>query len=198
MPGKAMVAATEATLMTTPPLPATPPGRMARKACLMPSEVPSRLTSSWLRTASGVEVDEQAGDLDARVVDQDVQAAELAGRVGDGACPAGVVGDVEVHEAVALAERLGHLGAEVVLDVGDDHLRAGGGEGLRHALAEALRPSGDEGLAPGEVENSHVRAPLSVCGLGRRRVAALGLTSVKTSLDTCQDNCWTPVKKPSP
>ncbi len=52
MPGKAIVAATEAMLMIAPPWPAAPPGRMVRKACLMPSEVPSRFTSSWRRTAS--------------------------------------------------------------------------------------------------------------------------------------------------
>src|SRR5918995_1493115 len=50
MPGKAMVAATEAMLMMLPPLPAGPPGRMDRRPCLMPSAVPRKLTSSILRT----------------------------------------------------------------------------------------------------------------------------------------------------
>src|SRR5947208_2653339 len=53
MPGKAMVAATEEMLTTAPPRPAGPPGRMARKACLMPSAVPTMLTSSILRMSSG-------------------------------------------------------------------------------------------------------------------------------------------------
>ena len=53
MPGKAIVAATDAMLITAPPRPAGPPGRMARKACLMPSEVPRMLTSSILRMSSG-------------------------------------------------------------------------------------------------------------------------------------------------
>src|SRR4051812_45528002 len=52
MAGKAMVAATEATLMTTPPWPAAPPGRIVRNACLMPSAVPSRLISSILRACA--------------------------------------------------------------------------------------------------------------------------------------------------
>src|SRR6478752_6458986 len=52
MPGKAMVAATEAMLMMLPPLPADPPGRMARRPCWMPSAVPRKLTSSILRTWS--------------------------------------------------------------------------------------------------------------------------------------------------
>ena len=49
-----------------------------------------------------VEVDDQAGDLDAGVVDQDVEAAELSGGLRDGGLPVGVVGGVEVHEAVPL------------------------------------------------------------------------------------------------
>src|SRR5580658_1911138 len=53
MPGKAMVAATEEMLTTAPPRPAGPPGRMARKACLMPRAVPSTLTSSIRRMSSG-------------------------------------------------------------------------------------------------------------------------------------------------
>ena len=53
MPGKAIVAATDAMLTTAPPRPAGPPGRMARKACLRPSEVPRMLTSSIVRMSSG-------------------------------------------------------------------------------------------------------------------------------------------------
>src|SRR6516164_3305758 len=53
MPGKAIVAATDATLTTAPPRPAGPPGRMARKACLRPSAVPRTLTSSIFRMSSG-------------------------------------------------------------------------------------------------------------------------------------------------
>ena len=55
-----------------------------------------------------------------------------------GVLPAGLVGDVEVHEAVALAERVGHLRAEVVLEVGDHDAGAGRGQRLRHALPESL------------------------------------------------------------
>ena len=36
----------EAVLMTAPPLPAAPPGRIARNACLVPRAVPSTLTES--------------------------------------------------------------------------------------------------------------------------------------------------------
>ena len=46
MPGNAIVAATEETLTIAPPSPAGPSGRIARRPCLMPSAVPSTLTSS--------------------------------------------------------------------------------------------------------------------------------------------------------
>ena len=44
-----MVAATEATLTTAPPLPAGPSGFMARNACFMPSAAPTTLTSHMRR-----------------------------------------------------------------------------------------------------------------------------------------------------
>ena len=65
----------------------------------MPSAVPRRLTSSILRMSAGVELDDQAGDLDPGVVDQDVEAAEAATVVRDRGLPAGVVGDVEVRRS---------------------------------------------------------------------------------------------------
>jgi len=40
-----------------------------------------------------VEVDDETGDLDAGVVDDDVKPTQLAGGVGDGGGPVGVVGD---------------------------------------------------------------------------------------------------------
>ena len=99
MPGKAMVAATEAMLTIAPPGPAGPPGRIARKACFMPSAVPSEIDLAHARSVVGVRSMTSAGDLDAGVVDQDVQAAERLDRVRDGVLPIGVVGDVELGEA---------------------------------------------------------------------------------------------------
>jgi hypothetical protein len=110
-----------------------------------------------------IEVGEQAGDLDPGVVDQDVEPAQLPGRLRDGGRPVVVVGDVEVHEAVSLAERLGDLGSQVVLQVGDDHGGARLRKGVGHALTEALGAAGHEGLAAGEVEICH--AVLLGCGL---------------------------------
>ena len=82
----------------------------------------------------------------------------ISDRLRHGGLPAGVVGDVEVHEAVPLAERLGDLGAEVVLQVGDHDVGAGLGQRLGHALAESLGPAGHQGLAPGQVELRHLRS----------------------------------------
>ena len=155
MPGKAMVAATEATLTTAPPLPADAAGTHGQEGVLDAERRAEQVDLELAPHRVRVEVDEQAGDLDAGVVDEDVQTAELAGRVGDGRRPARVVGHVEVDEAVALAERLGDLGAEVVLHVRDDDVRAGGGQRLGHPLAESLCPTRDQGLAPGQVENRH-------------------------------------------
>ena len=47
-----MVAATEEMLTMLPPLPAAPPGRMARNACFMPSAVPTTFTSSMRRRSA--------------------------------------------------------------------------------------------------------------------------------------------------
>ncbi len=57
----------------------------------------------------GVEVHDQAGDLHARVVDDDVEAAQVVDGGGDRVLPAGVVGDVEVDVGVRLAHRLSDL-----------------------------------------------------------------------------------------
>ena len=52
MAGNGIVAATDATLTIAPPVPADPPGRIARKACFMPRLTPTTLTSSILRRSS--------------------------------------------------------------------------------------------------------------------------------------------------
>ena len=126
MLGKAIVAATEAMLTTAPPLPAGPPGRIARKACFMPSTVPTMLTSHIRRSVLGLDLGDQRGDLDAGIVDQDVVAAEGFDRRGNGPLPLRIVGDVELDEA-ALHAVLGDLGsaapAGVIEDVADHDRR---------------------------------------------------------------------------
>ena len=139
MPGNAIVAATEETLMMLPPLPASPSGRMVRKPALEAESGAEDVDLQHRADVLRVHLDDQAGDLDAGVVDQDVEPAEVGGGGGGGVLPARLVGDVEVHEAVALAlERVGHLLAEVVLQVRDDDAGAGSGERLRHPLPESL------------------------------------------------------------
>ncbi|GAB2592525.1 hypothetical protein GCM10027087_37000 [Paractinoplanes abujensis] len=60
-----------------------------------------------------------------------------------------------MHETVAVAQRLGDLGAEVVLQVGDDDARARGGQGAGHAFTQALRAAGDQRAAAGEIDLCH-------------------------------------------
>ena len=108
----------------------------------------------------GLGVDDQAGDLDARVVDEDVEPAELLDRGRDRGLPARLVGDVEVRGLTADALR--GLRGQVVLEVADHHLRAGRGERLRHPGAEAVRAAGDERLPALEQPFSHLSPPQSL------------------------------------
>src|SRR6266567_3121829 len=106
-----------------------------------------------------VEVDDQAGNLDAGVVDHDVHAAELGDRARDASLPAVVVGDVQREERGVTAGFLDRVDgglAEFLADVADDDGRAGPGQRLGHPGAEAARPAGDQGLASGQVVHAHV------------------------------------------
>jgi len=97
-----------------------------------------------------------------------------------------------VHEAVALAQRLRDLGAQLVLHVRDDDRGAGARERLGHALAESLRRTGDQGLAPGQVENRHTDSFVEVAWSSAEPAPPPGLTSVKnrpTSVKSALDRC---------
>ena len=61
MPGKAIVAATDAMLTIGAARPAGPPGRMARKACLMPSDGAQHVDLEHLADVVRVQVHHQAG-----------------------------------------------------------------------------------------------------------------------------------------
>jgi hypothetical protein len=121
MPGNAIVAATEATLMTQPPLPAAPAGPHGAEGVLDPQRGAEDVDVELAAGLPRLEVDEQAGDLDPGVVHQDVEPAQSRDCGGDCGVLAGVVGDVEVDVDVTLAERLGDLGAEILLEVGHHH-----------------------------------------------------------------------------
>ena len=157
MPGKAMVAATEATLMMLPPLPpvARAAGAHGAEAVLDAERRAEEVDVEHLADLVGLDLGEQAGDLDAGVVDQDVEAAEVLDGLADRPLPAVVAGDVEGDEAVLLAETLGDRAAGLLLEVGDDDGGAGVGQRLGHPLAEPLGPSGDQGLAAGQFEHAH-------------------------------------------
>ena len=92
----------------------------------------------------------------ARVVDQDVHAAETGHRrVGDAA--GGVVGVHVLFDQHRLGATGGHdLGGDFTqfLDAarGDRHAHAFGGQGFGDAAADADAGAGDEGGAPGELQ----------------------------------------------
>jgi hypothetical protein len=116
----------------------------------------------------GLDVDEQAGDLDPGVVDQDVQAAEGADGLRHGLVPARLASHVQRHELAdraGLAQRVGGLLAQLLLDVGDDDGRPGPGQGFRHAVAEPAGPAGDQCLPPRQFVHAH-QAPLPGTAMG--------------------------------
>ena len=169
MPGKAIVAATDEMLMMLPPLAGDAVGPHRPQAPLEAERGAEDVDLEHRADVLRVDVDDQAADLDPGVVDQHVQPAEVGGGRRDRVLPAALVGHVEVHEPVAVAlQRVGDLRAEVVLEVGDDDPGAGRGQGLRHAFAEALGASGDEGRAAGEVESGHGVLLGATCGSGGR------------------------------
>lgn len=98
---------------------------------------------------------EQAGDLDAGVVDQQIEAAQQVDGRTDRVLPAALVGDVELDEPVAAAEVVGDPLAGLGLEIADHHGGAGGDQCSGHALAETLGPAGDQCLASGQIENAH-------------------------------------------
>ena len=155
MPGKAMVAATEAMLMMLPPLPAAPAGPHGAQAVLDAERRAEEVDVEHLADLVGLDLGEQAGDLDAGVVDQDVEAAEVLDRLADGLLPAVVAGHVEGDEAVLLTQPLGDRPTGLLLEVGDHHGGAGVGQRAGHPLPEPLGPSGDQGLAAGQFEHAH-------------------------------------------
>ncbi len=106
----------------------------------------------------GLDVGHQRGDLDAGVVDQDVEAAERVDRGLHRGEPVVFLGHIELHEAGlrAAGRQLAHRVATLRREhVADHHRRAGGRESLRHAFTEAARTSGDQGLSAGQVELVH-------------------------------------------
>jgi hypothetical protein len=97
------------------------------------------------------------------------------------------------------AQVFGGLLPDVVEDVADHHRGTGSGQGLRHACAEALGPSGDERLAPGQVEHSHANSSQSSNRLGATPIRVLSpRTGVVPPPSTCigqsSRKSWTTVK----
>ena len=145
-----MVAATEATLTTAPPLPASAAWTHRAERVFHAEPDAENVDVAHLADVGGLEIDDERGDLDARVVDENVEAAELGDRGLDRRGPLLVVGDVEIHE-IALGARLrqscGRLPAALLENVGDHDRRAGIGERRRDSGADAARASRHQGAA---------------------------------------------------
>jgi hypothetical protein len=106
----------------------------------------------------GLDVRHQRGDLDAGVVDENVESTERVDRCLHRGGPIVFLGDVELHEADlgATGRQLASgVAAERGQHVADHHRRTGFCQRLRHAFAEAARATGDQCLAAGQVELLH-------------------------------------------
>ena len=75
-----------------------------------------------------VDVGNQRRNLDTRIVDQDIKAADLLDHGGHCFLPLRFIGDIEMHEAGLGAFRgqtRGGFATEIIQDIADDHGRAG-------------------------------------------------------------------------
>ncbi|GID31117.1 hypothetical protein Abr02nite_61000 [Paractinoplanes brasiliensis] len=89
-----------------------------------------------------------------------------------------------MHEPVPVAQRFGDLGAELVLQVGDDDVRSRGDQGAGHAFAQALCAAGDQRAPAGEIDRCH-GGPFSA-RFRETYITCLSLTVVKKTLDERQ------------
>src|SRR3954454_17623197 len=127
---------------------------------------------------------------DARVVDEDVETAELAGDAIDGALHRGGVTDVagEADRAPAVGERqtAGSLGGLAAVEVEDRHRRALLGEASGDAEPDPSCGSGDDGDAP--VEATH--------GVTPRRLVTVKVGPAGPAIGHCRaspgTDRWTP------
>ncbi len=87
------------------------------------------------------------GDVDGRVVHQHIEPAEALAHLRDGALDLGLVAHVQRHPGgldAALDQRVGALGRQVGLHVGDDQAGAGLAQRLGDGRAQAARAAGDD------------------------------------------------------
>jgi hypothetical protein len=142
MPGKAMVAAVARRGV----------GVHRAQAVLEPERRAQHVDLEHAQEVLPAQVHDQARDLDPRVVDEDVEAAEPLDGGGDRRLPARLVGDVE-RDGLPVDLR-GDLRG--VLDVADHHPRTGCGECPRHTGTEPLRAARDERATALEHSFSHL------------------------------------------
>ena len=92
---------------------------------------------------------ERLADVDAGIVEQDVDRPELARRLGGEGSPGRDVGDVDraVHGAPAERADLagGLVGLGIIVQMAKGDVRALGGEGERRGATDPARAAGDQG-----------------------------------------------------
>ena len=98
IPGKAIVAATEETLITAPPCPAAPVRTHRPEGVLDARGDPEDVDLQHQPDVLRVEIHYQRGDLDTGIVDQQVESTELGDRAGDRRRPAVVIRDIQRDE----------------------------------------------------------------------------------------------------
>ena len=153
-----MVAATEAMLTVLHPAGGVPSGFMARNACFMPSAAPTTLTSrAGRQVILCFDIDDERSDLDAGIVDENIEAAHLgdgrrnrrlptrASSVTSRVTKAGLAPPAAIALAVS--------STNVSQDVADHHRGARLGQG-RHARPEAAALPVTSAFA-GQVEFAH-------------------------------------------
>ena len=141
---------------------------------------PSTLVSSIRRSSSSFDSStDAAAESEPRVVDEDVDAAQSAGRRRDEGSAARLVGDVEGCDLVAFAGKLLHELFEAVCPPrAEGEAGAGRGEGARRLGPDSARGACDDGGAIRQLR--HVPEPtglLADCGVHQRGEVRAGATA---------------------
>ena len=181
MPGNAIVAATEEMLMIAPPLPAGAVGTHRAQAVLEAERGAEDVDLEHRADVVRVDLGDQAGDLDAGVVDQDVEPAELVDGGGDGVLPA------RRRRSRRGARSRGPLARAPSATFSprsscrsrDDDAAPAAASAWAIPSPSPCAPTGDQGLAAGQVEIGHGQLLCRwCCGRGH---------TMPRALDECQD-----------
>ena len=117
----------------------------------------------------GIDIGHERGDFDARIVDDDVEAADLPDDFRNGGFPVLVLGHIQMDEAgpASLGRQfLGGRPADVILDIADHDIGTGRRQSRGYRCTDRLSPTGNERLPPFEIP--HVSTRSTWTGYGRR------------------------------